>query len=268
MTHAVSSKWNTLTEEEKRPFVKMAEEAMKEYQKEKSEYNEKILEESMLLQETRKRKAAAEAANQEKSPQQMRNAQPQTASALSTATSRTNTSRVSPLDMSLVGFSPGIPQQMESPGNFAQLLSSVSATYPQQNDLFTRVSFNNQHHAAILPILPTPELNLSTLSSSILQNSAISSQTELLLRLNALEEEAYRRRLLEMQYLQARQERELANRLHEGNILGQLIASRASDAEFLNRINGISALEQLLASTESVPDSSLNPDTSTNRRPM
>lgn len=261
MTSAVSSKWKTLTEDEKGPFVKMAEQAMKEYRKKKSAFNAKTLEESKLLQTTGKSKAEDEQASQRENPKQMHTAKPQPPS--TSATSGHTASLLSPVGMSSASFTPGVQQQIEHPNSAARFLPFLSAAYPQQNDPFSRIRFNNQQNLAMPPFLPGTDINLSSHSRSMLQNSAANSHTALLLRINALEEQVHRRRLAEnMQLLQTRQELELANRLRGGNILEQLLANRASDAELLYRGNGASVLEQLLANR--APDSPSSTDISRN----
>lgn len=260
MTNAVSSKWKMLTDEEKVPFVKMAEQAMKDYRKIKCAFNEKTLQESKLLQATRKRKAEEESST-EKSPKRMHSNQPQVISTF--GTSRQAAAPQIPLSISSVGFIPGVRQQEEHAENALQRLPLLSAAYPQQNDPYMRIRFSNQQNLTIPPFLPGTDINQSFLSRSLLQNAATTSQAALLLHMNALEEQAYRRQLVEnVQLLQSRQELELANRLRGNSILSQLLANRASDAELLYRRNGVSALEQLLGN--SMPNSSNNTDISRN----
>ncbi|GAX09551.1 hypothetical protein FisN_16Lh247 [Fistulifera solaris] len=245
MTNAVSSKWKTLSEEEKAPFVKMAEEAMKEYRKIKSAFSEKTLEDAKLLQSTRKRKAEAQPGSLDTEIQQSQNAQPQQRSTFSASQHATSPSL--PLGISSLGLNPGLLPQIERPESALQFLPFFSTTNPQQSDLFSRLRFSNPQSVAMPPFLPVPSNHQPSVAPTMLQVPANSSQAALLLQLNALEQQTYRRQLVDnMQLLQNRQELELANRLRESNMLRQLLANRPADAELLPSGSAVSVLEEIL----------------------
>jgi hypothetical protein len=262
MTNAVSSKWKTLSEEEKAPFVKMAEEAMREYRKIKSAFNEKTLEDSKLLQSTRKRKAQEQPGSIETEIQQRHNAQPQQRPMF--AASRHATSPSSPHGISSLDLNPGLQPQIGRPENALQFLPFLSTTNPQQSDPFSRLRFSNPQSVTMPPFLPGPSIHQPPLAPTLLQAPA-NSQAALLLQLNALEQQTYRRQLVDnMQLLQTRQELELANRLRESNMLRQLLANRPSNAELLPSGSAVSVLEQILRNN--TPSSPNNPENTRNNR--
>ncbi len=236
---------------------------MQEYRKIKSAFNEKTLEDSKLLQSTRKRKADEQPGSLETEMKQSHNAQPQQRSMF--AASRHAASPSLPLGISSLGLNPGLQPQIERPENALQFLPFLSTTNPQQSDPFSRLRFSNQQSVAMPPFLPGPSIHQPSLAPTLLQAPANTSQAALLLQLNALEQQTYRRQLVDnMQLLQTRQELELANRLRESNMLRQLLANRPSDAELLSSGSAVSVLEQILRNN--APNSTNNPDNPRNSR--